>query len=112
MPISSQPKRRPVFTSDNYALTECQGCEASPVRDDGGEVLHEHNWLRTCDDCRLRFCMVCMPPPATVCRGCEHARSTLQDPAHQPTHPAVPTPTPETDQMEMPLAVAAAGGAP
>ena len=67
-------KRRPVFTSQGYAIVECGACLAFPMRDDGSEVMHEFNFLRTCDDCKDRLCRDCLPEGATVCNGCQHAR--------------------------------------
>ena len=68
-------KRRPVFTSAGYSLTGCQCCNEL-VHDDGGEVLNtQTNWVRTCEDCKLRVCIVCMPESETACNGCRHARA-------------------------------------
>lgn len=68
-------KRRLVFTSAGYSLGYCGSCD-EPIRDGGGEVLHEMNWVRTCEECKLRVCLVCMPEGSTVCKGCQHARNT------------------------------------
>ena len=70
-------KRRPVFTSAGYSLTGCECCKEM-VHDDGTEILDQQlNWVRTCQQCKLRVCMECMPEQATVCKGCQHALDTL-----------------------------------
>lgn len=78
MPANPRRARRPVFTSDGYTIASCPGCDAGPVRDDLSETIHEYNWLRTCADCRLRLCRVCLEDGAALCVGCQHARDSLQ----------------------------------
>lgn len=66
---------KPAIMPNGCAITICVGCEelkrcSGPVRDDGSEVLHEFNFMRTCDGCDRRLCLLCMPEQSTRCTRC------------------------------------------
>ena len=61
---------KPAKTGGDWVITDCEGCGATPVRDDSTEQRGTYNWMLTCAHCNGRRCIVCLPPDQTVCSLC------------------------------------------